>query len=288
VASRRAAAALARVGPPATGGRATNGPPVAPSATGTALVLLHHHDLPWQREHLARVTDVPPRLPGAVHVTINDLSRRELADRGFTATTIRNHFALDAPTGDRRRGRAALGVDDDVVVVLHPTRAIPRKDVPAAVRLAEDLASRTARPVLYWLSGPAEDGYGPTLDRVLAAARVPVRLGIGALSVADAYAACDVVAFPSRWEGFGNPVVEAVLARRPLVAAGYPALDELAGLGLRWLPIDDPGRVAAFVARPDEAFLAANRAVVAEHLDLADLPRRIAAVLERAGWAFPP
>jgi mannosylglucosylglycerate synthase len=267
-ASRAAAAAVELVGPPG----------------GTARVVLHHHDLPWQRPHLRPVLDVPPRPPGALHVTINDLSRAQLADRGIPATTIRNHFDLGWPTGERRRGRDVIGVADGDLLVFHPTRAIPRKDVPAAVAFTERLAAATGRRTHYWLSGPAEDGYGPTLERVLAATTVPVHRGLGALSVADAYAASDVVVFPSTWEGFGNPVVESVLAGRPLVAAGYPALDELRALGLRWLPIDDVDGAARFLARPDPTLLAANRAVVTRHLDLAALPRRLAELFERAGW----
>jgi hypothetical protein len=271
-ASRAAAAAVERVGPPG----------------GPARILLHHHDLPWQRPHLRHVGDVPPRPPGALHVVINDLSRAELAARGIPAVTVRNHFDLRWPAGDRVRGRAAvgLGVRADDLLVFHPTRAIPRKDVPAAVAFTEGLAAAAGRPARYWLSGPAEDGYGPTLERVLAAATVPVHRGLGGLAVADAYAACDVVAFPSTWEGFGNPVVESVLAGRPLVAAGYPALDELGALGLRWLPVGEPAVAARFLAHPDPAFLAANRAVVAAHLDLAGLPRRLAELFEGAGWAF--
>src|SRR5438309_1405584 len=33
-------------------------------------VLLHHHDLAWQRPETAAVAELPPRLPGAVHVAI--------------------------------------------------------------------------------------------------------------------------------------------------------------------------------------------------------------------------
>ena len=40
--------------------------------------VLHHHDLPWQRAHLAHLPP-PPDDPAWAHVTINELSRRELA-----------------------------------------------------------------------------------------------------------------------------------------------------------------------------------------------------------------
>ncbi len=270
-------------------------------------VVLHHHDLAWQREQYRAITELPPELPGAVHVAINDHSRRELANRGFAAVTVRNHFDLTAPHGDRTRARAALGVSDATIVVFQPTRAIARKNVPAAVALAEALGELTGRPVLYWLSGPAEDGYAPTLETILAETTVPVRRGLwrprarsevgaevgphdgphggphGGLEIADAYAACDVVAFPSTWEGFGNPVIESIVAGRPLAAGSYPALDELRALGIGWLPIDDPAAIASAIEHPDPDAIMANRLAVARHLDLADLPRHLAELLDRRG-----
>ncbi|MDG2907252.1 MAG: glycosyltransferase family 4 protein [Acidimicrobiales bacterium] len=255
--------------------------PAAAHAVGDVLrgrpTVLHHHDPPWQRERFAHVTDLPPDDPAWRHVTINDLTRRQMADRGIAATTIHNGFDPDPPPGDRVGTRAGLGVDDDTLLVAHPVRAIPRKDVGRAIKIAAELGGT------YWLLGPAEDGYGPELERLLADGLCPV-LREPATTRSDVYAAADLVVFPSTWEGFGNPPVEATLARRPAVVGDYPVADELRALGLEWFPADDLGPVRAWLADPDPALLDRNREVAARELSLDRMAGRLRALLDEAGW----
>ncbi len=246
-------------------------------------VLLHHHDFAWQRPETVSITELPPRLPRAVHVTINDFSRRELAERGIEAVTVRNAFDLDAPAGLRTQTRDALGVDTDDVLVLQPTRAIARKNIPASLRLAEGLAERLGRTVRYWLPGPAEDGYAATLAEVLAATTVTVlRTHPGDLGfdMADAYAACDLVVFPSTGgEGFGQPVIESVWADRPLAVLSYPALEEIVALGFSFLAADDPDSVAEALHQPNATTMARNRELAGAHFSMAALERTLRALL---------
>jgi mannosylglucosylglycerate synthase len=248
-------------------------------------VLFHHHDLPWERPRFAAVHDLPPVRPNSLHVTINEPARRSLAERGITAHTIHNAFDLDPFPGDRESTRRAFGFARDDVVVLQPTRAIPRKNVGAGIRLGEELARRfTDRQVRYWLTGPAEDGYQSELDALLAASHVPVTTG-RAPRPADGYAAADVVAFPSTWEGFGNPVIETVAARRLLAVGHYPVLDELvATTGLELLRVDDPDAVAAAVRAPDVAVFERNLARVRPDFSLSGLPDRLRGVFAAVRW----
>ncbi|HUF83367.1 MAG TPA: glycosyltransferase, partial [Acidimicrobiia bacterium] len=231
------------------------------------------------------ITDLPPNRFGSLHVTINERSHRELAARGIEAHVVRNTFDVDAVPGERDATRKAFGFAPDDVVALQPTRAIPRKNVPRGLdfagALARELPDQTVR---YWLTGPVEDGYAPTVDRVLADAPVLVTVG-RADRAADAYAAADVIVFPSTWEGFGNPVVESVIARRPIAVGRYPVLDELTALGFDLFSVDAPGDVAAWLARPDPSRLDANLEVARRHFSLAALPARLEAAFAAAGWS---
>ena len=256
--------------------------------------VLHHHDLPWQRPQFVDAPP-PPDDPRWSHVTINELSRIELGARGITATTVYNAFDTGRGLAGGRRAGAAeaeqaaaaarctlrrrLGIDTGARVVLQPTRAIPRKNVAAGIAVAEFLGAT------YWLLGPAEDGYGTEVVRLLEASRTPVIFGWNDSSPApvdDAYAACDVVALPSTWEGFGNPTIESAIHRRPLAIGPYPVAAELAAFGFRWFPADRPAALAAWLSAPDPALLDHNAAVADAHFSLRDLPDRIKPVLKEA------
>jgi glycosyltransferase involved in cell wall biosynthesis len=100
----------------------------------------------------------------------------------------------------------------------------------------------------------------------------------------DAYAAADVVVFPSTWEGFGNPVIESVVARRPLAVHRYPVLDEILAGGVRVFSVDDAGEVAAWLRAPDHSLLEANREIARRDFSLTDLPDRLDAAFATNGW----
>ena len=254
-------------------------------------VVFHHHDLPWQRRAFSHLSnEFPPRTDGALHVTVNQRSRRELEARGFAHTAVlQNRFDLDAPLGDRDATRAQFGFGPDELVVFQPSRAIERKNVPGGVRVSADLARVFPNwPVRYWLSGPAEDGYGPVLERIVERSTVPVTLGRAANS-ADAYAASDLVVLPSTWEGFGNPTIESVAARRPLAAFAYPVLSEILATGLRFFSTNDVATLARFLREPAEVherFHEVNRHRARLSYSLADRPAALDDALAAHGWLW--
>ncbi len=242
--------------------------------------IMHHHDPPWQRDRFGHITELPLQDPAWRHVTINELTRTQMIARGIEATTIYNPFDTDAATGDREAMRGALGIDDHTLLVAHPVRAIERKNIPLALRLAEQLEGT------YWLLGAAEEGYDEQLDWLLSTAAVPV-IHQGAPSVPDIYAAADVVVFPSLWEGFGNPPIEASIHRRPVIVGDYPVGRELRGLGFSWFNPSDVAAVAAFVSEPDVELLERNRALAVQRFSIAESQRLLAKLIDDAGWPTP-
>ena len=239
--------------------------------------ILRHHDLVWQHPRWELAGWQVPTDPAWQHVVINELSRSQMAARGLDATTAYNTFDLPH-VGHRPETREAISVADDEVLALHPVRAIERKNVPGAIALA------TALGATYWLTGEAEQGYGPELDRLLSAARTRVIRG-PVPDMADAYAACDAVVFPSLWEGFGNPPVEAALHRRPAAVGTYPVASELIErFGFRWFPVDDPVPLAKWLAEPDEELLDHNEETARRHFSTASLSETLQGLLARWDW----
>jgi glycosyltransferase involved in cell wall biosynthesis len=239
--------------------------------------VLRHHDLPWERSRYADITSWPPDDPGWRHVTVNEIARRALAERrGIAATTIYHGFSEQSCPEARDATRAAVQVDDGLLV-LQPTRAIPRKNVDVGLTIAEELGAT------FWLTGPAEDGYADELARLLDRAQVPVRRRLpGGVGMAAAYAACDAVVLPSSWEGFGLPVIEAALHRKPIAVADFPVAAELRAFGFHWFPADDPAQLAAWLGDPDPALLDHNEKIAEEHFGVDALAGRIERLLTGA------
>ena len=264
---------------------------VATAAAGhRGRVCFRHHDLPWQRRRLADLEqEFPPRAPAdALHATVNLRSRRELQARGYEqATTIHNYFDLSPQDGARTATRAEFGFADDEFVVFQPARAIERKNVPGGLRFAQRLqALDRDRRVRYWLTGPAEDGYAPTLERLVT--RAPLEMTLGrARTAVDAYAAADLVVFPSTWEGFGNPIIESIAARRACAAYPFPVLSELLAAGIRVFSTEYPENLAKFLAEPEhvqQRYFDVNVHRASISFDIAQLPAAIDETFRTHGW----
>jgi alpha-1,3-rhamnosyl/mannosyltransferase len=163
------------------------------------------------------------------------------------------------PDPETARARtAALGIDRPFV--LHVGRVEPRKNQVAALRAVERL------PDLLLVS------VGEVVDAGMAAAldASPRCRRLGRLPQADVealYACAGALVFPSLYEGFGLPVLEAMRRGVPVVTAAVSSLPEVGGEAA--LYVDDP--------RDDAGIAAAVETALADR----DRLRRLG--LERAG-----
>jgi glycosyltransferase involved in cell wall biosynthesis len=136
----------------------------------------------------------------------------------------------------------------DGPVVLYPAITYPHKNHVVLVEAFAGVVAAHPSALLVLTGRPdgAEPAVAAAVERLGLGERVR-RLGrIPAADVAGLYELADVVAVPSRYEGFGLPAVEAMRYGTPVVAATGTALPEVVGdAGLLVDPDDVDGWAAA-------------------------------------------
>lgn len=192
-------------------------------------------------------------------------SRIEVIPRG------KDPSLLGRRTPERRAlARAGLGLGPAEVAVLAVGRQERQKGFDTLLRATSLLHEPNLRLVI-----AGRDG-----NETAHLAALVAELGLGdrvrflghRSDVAELMCAADVLAFPSRWEGLGLTVVEAMALEVPIVASDLPVLRETLGApGERALlvPSDQPGGLAAAIRQvvADPAAAAMRAAAARERFE---------------------
>ena len=154
-------------------------------------------------------------------------------------------FAPATPDG-RREARVALGVPPDAFVVSVIGRLGEEKGQDVVLEALPSLA--VAVPSAYVILAGSDNGTEHALRRRAEQTAMSPRVGfVGHVDAVRVLAASDVLALPSRKEGFPLVVVEAMLAGVPVVRTPTSGAGETVQEGRtgRIVPFDDPNELAA-------------------------------------------
>ncbi|UCF90071.1 MAG: glycosyltransferase family 4 protein [Desulfobacterales bacterium] len=208
--------------------------------------IAHHHDFYWERDRFMTnaVWDYltmafPPKIPSVHHVVINSFADEQLSLRtGISARIIPNvmDFENPPPAPDKYASdvRQALGIEDDELFVLQPTRVVQRKGIEHAIELVHRLGMK-AKLVISHASGDEGYDYEQRLREytelmkvntvfvsdIITEQRGTTPDGRKIYTLEDIFPHADLVTYPSTFEGFGNAFLEAIYFRKPVAVNFY-------------------------------------------------------------------
>jgi glycosyltransferase involved in cell wall biosynthesis len=228
---------------------------LAPIAAANVVLVLHdaaalRHPGWYSPLYAAYQRSLLPRLARRARrvITVSDFSRDELAELlslppervTVVAGGVDPRFAVAGGDGTAAAtARAALGLTRPYVLCVASHTA--RKNLAALVPAARALAAEGVEVVV---AGGHRPQFAPEagLDGLRLLGAVDDRLLPGL------YAGAEAFALPSLYEGFGLPVLEAMAAGTPVVAAATSALPGTCGGAARLVPPDGEAFAAALTA----------------------------------------
>jgi glycosyltransferase involved in cell wall biosynthesis len=172
-------------------------------------------------------------------VTINSSGDNQLSLRtGISAAIIPNVMDFETPpplVDDYTKDvRQSLGIEDDELFILQPTRVVKRKGIEHAIEIVHRLGKK-AKLVISHASG--DEGYDYEqriieysklmnvntvfVSDIIDERRGRTKTGKKIYTLNDIYPHADLVTYPSTFEGFGNAFLEAVYFRKPIVVNKY-------------------------------------------------------------------
>lgn len=221
---------------------------------------------PWAVRSAYSAELVTAPLTNRFHAISYDVARvmgrrlRIPSDRIQVIYRGRDPARLGIPSRTRRlQVRAGLSIAAETPLVLSVGRLDQQKGVDTTIQAFRHLTVQLPDAVLLIAGRP---GNASALIEGVAADSPNIRLLGHRTDVPDLMCAADVLSFPSRWEGLGGTLVEALALRLGIVASDIASVAEVIGdVGWPLVQPDDPRALAERLASllQDNAVNAARR-----------------------------
>lgn len=152
-------------------------------------------------------------------------------------------FTLDIPTTKKQEVRARYRLPQTYIACVGTVQ--PRKNQLLVVKAMAQLPESVYLVLVGRMSGDYGNKVKAEIARLGLADRVLNLEGIPFADLPAVYADAAVSVYPSRYEGFGLPVVESITAGTPVVAATGSCLEEAGGDGAVYIHPDDVSALAS-------------------------------------------
>ena len=191
----------------------------------------HPEWYPYRRDRFRRAFYRSSARAAAHVLTDSEFSRREIAD-AYAIPLDRVTVAAPGVSADFGPSSSSQSLPSGVSVpfLLHVGDLHERRNVTVAIDALARACGRLDGRVSLVLAG-IDRGVGDQLDRQAAAAGIPlIRLGtVNDATLRSLYRSAAALVYPSRYEGFGLPVLEAMASGTPVVASRAASIPEVLG-----------------------------------------------------------
>ncbi|MFZ1058823.1 MAG: glycosyltransferase family 1 protein [Candidatus Rokuibacteriota bacterium] len=196
----------------------------------------------FTRGEFLRLYDVEPKRVHVVYEGVSSVFCPQDPERA--AATLRR-FALTEPfllyVGTRERRKNVLGLID----IFARVRERRPEVMLAVVGMRPCVEAKGVHGVRRWSGTEVED----RIRQLGVAGQVRVLGHVSLQELVDLYSSAEALLYPTYYEGFGLPALEAMACGLPVVASSRSALPEVIGDAGLLVDPDDPGAFAEAVLR---------------------------------------
>ncbi|WP_372367280.1 glycosyltransferase [Candidatus Uabimicrobium sp. HlEnr_7] len=212
-----------------------------------------HHDFYWEREIYDttcsyidnELQQYFPPCSLEKHLVINSIAQNSLEkQKKMSSIVVDNYFDFEKVTFEKDNYnvelRQKLNIGENDIFVLHATRIVRRKGIEFALQTCAAIQQKLVdendpRKVHIVFPGLQEDTiYLEELKKYAEFYKIEPQFipdlcthtrESGTFSLWDFYVEADLVTYTSLYEGWGNQLIEAIAAKKPIILYEYPVFE---------------------------------------------------------------